>query len=247
MIVLKARQQLNFTVEESYKKFANDMAELDGPLGFKDVDIGTVPTFGASPIAGMKIKYPNKSIKFVGGYSLRGGLNALAEKSRDDDFIWIGFSVPNKNISYDELIHVSLPEIIRYFGAYRTTLDLNEFYAAYCGGYIYTDDGVNGFDAGGNPVDNNEEFKTLSRNSDIDIDGRNNIFGLRPVQYWDRELCHAALNFGPEEVAIRLNGKVPKVELMERGVYVILNEDPYMNFDDFLKMNEANKKILGLL
>ncbi|MGD7493788.1 hypothetical protein ACQCP4_00005, partial [Ralstonia pseudosolanacearum] len=65
-------------------------------------------------------------------------------------------------------------------------------------------------------------------------------------QYWDSKLCQRALEYGPDEVVMRLAGKVPKVERLGDGVYIVLNDDPAMSYDDFLSLNERCKEMLGL-
>lgn len=245
-IFVKAIPHGDIPVENCYKKFIENMSRLDSPLGFKDVDTSYVPRFDTNPVAAMKIKYPNKSIKFAGGYSFRDAVRLNFNKSKYDDYIWMGFKLPDKKINYKMFLHSEILKVIKSFGAYRATVDLNEFYVAYCGGYVYTEDGENGFDENGNPVRNNDSYNALARNSDIDIDGRNNIFCLRAVQYWSRELCHVALGFGPEEVENRLAGEASKLDISESGIYLVLDDNPFMSFDDFVQMNVKFRKKLGL-
>ena len=78
------------------------------------------------------------------------------------------------------------------------------------------------------------------------MDGRNFIYTLYPAQFWDAELCQHALGYGPDEVVARLRGKVPQVERLRNGVYLVLNDDPNLSFDEFIKMNESYKNILDL-
>lgn len=245
-IFIKAIPQADMSIENCYEKFIVNMNSLDSPLGFKDIDTSYVPQFEGSPVAAMKIRYSNKSIKFAGGYSFRDACRSNSNKSKYDDYIWMGFKVPDKSIDYKLLINNEILKVVESFGAYRATVDLDEFYVAYCGGYIYTENGENGFDENGNPVRNNDSFNALARSSDIDIDGRNNIFCLRAAQYWSRELCHVALGFGPEEVKNRLDGEASTLEISKNGIYVVLDDNPFMNFDDFLQMNIKFKNKLGL-
>lgn len=89
-------------------------------------------------------------------------------------------------------------------------------------------------------------YNELRANPEIDVDGRNNIYTLHAAQYWDSKLCQRALEYGPDEVVMRLAGKVPKVERLGDGVYIVLNDDPAMSYDDFLSLNERCKEMLGL-
>jgi hypothetical protein len=87
----------------------------------------------------------------------------------------------------------------------------------------------------------------LREDKSIDIDGRNNIYTLRPAQYWDAELCRRALGYDPDEVIARLHGRVPRAERLMDGVYTVLNDSPEMSYADFVEMNEKIKPILGLI
>lgn len=80
----------------------------------------------------------------------------------------------------------------------------------------------------------------------VDTDGRNNIFCLRPAHYWDEDLCRAAMGFGRDEVIRRLTGRVPRVEPLMDGVYVVFSDNPDLSFEEFCAYNDALKPVLGL-
>ena len=63
-------------------------------------------------------------------------------------------------------------------------------------------------------------YEKLKADPAINIDGRNNIFRLRPDNYWDRLLCEGAVGFGPEEVCGVWKGKSlsSQVRMLHEGV-----------------------------
>jgi len=91
-----------------------------------------------------------------------------------------------------------------------------------------------------------EIVATLRSSPAADIDGRNNIFTLEVAQYWDAELCQRALGYGRDEVIKRLTGKVPLVQPLMDGVYVVFNDDPDLTFEEFCAYNDRLKPVLGL-
>lgn len=98
--------------------------------------------------------------------------------------------------------------MIEAFRGYRAFCNFDQYLSAYYGGFHASE---TGFDACGNLIERNETYNRLRREG-VEVDGRCNIYALRPAQYWDTELCQRALGYGPEEVVTRLAGKVPKVE-----------------------------------
>ncbi len=86
----------------------------------------------------------------------------------------------------------------------------------------------------------------LREDPTINVDGRNNIYTLCSANFWDDELCRRALGYGPDEVIARLEGKVPKVQPLMDGVYVVFNDNAKQTYDEFLSLNETFKPLLGL-
>ena len=64
--------------------------------------------------------------------------------------------------------------------------------------------------------------------------------------YWDAELCQRALGYDRDEVIRRLAGKVPRVDPLMDGVYVVFNDDPALSYENFVQMNQNGKALLGL-
>ena len=145
-----------------------------------------------------------------------------------DEHVRYGFKVSNREINYSCVINNQVPQVVEAFEPYRTCV----YYDSYA------------FKYQGRSFEDNPTYFNLRENKSIDVDGRNNIYTLHPAQFWDAELCERALGYGPDEVVARLQGKVQDVRRLTNGVYLVLNDDPKLTYEDFVKMNEQIKPIL---
>jgi hypothetical protein len=65
-------------------------------------------------------------------------------------------------------------------------------------------------------------------------DGRNGVYRVMPVSFYDRLLCQRAFGQSPEQIAARLSGRIEDVRLFHDGVYLIGSSQP-------LPLAEADK------
>jgi hypothetical protein len=171
-------------------------------------------------------RYPDSEIVFEGAYLIRDKKFLYESKACDDK---LSFVIPINSVQkeYRIVLLRHFPELLSAIGGYRA--------AAYLGSY------ANQYDQIHRPV--------LTKLRDVDgkdIDGRNNIFTLNVVQYWDGQLCQRALGYGRDEVTKRLTGKVPLVQPLMDGVYVVFNDNPDLTFEEFCAYNDRLKPVLGL-
>jgi hypothetical protein len=161
----------------------------------------------------------------------RGERYHYQDEGKFDDNLQISFKSLNKAVDYRAVLHRHFAEVIEAFKAYRAEATFGLYHLHYCGGLKNT-----------NPV-----YNRLLADKTIDVDGRNNIYTLEPAQYWDAELCRRALGYRPEDVVRRLRGHALKVEPLMDGVYLVLNDDPQLSYEEFVAMNERYKAMLGLV
>lgn len=57
-------------------------------------------------------------------------------------------------------------------------------------------------------------------------DGRNGVYRVAPVAFFDRLLCQRAFVLSPEQIADRLSGRIEEVRLIHDGVYLIGSSEP---------------------
>lgn len=58
-----------------------------------------------------------------------------------------------------------------------------------------------------------------------DVDGRDGVFRISPVCFFDRELCNRAFGIPPAEIIDRLVGKIEHVEKIDDGVLIIATRE----------------------
>ena len=235
------------SIEVRHAEVAANMARIGAPLGWHDLAVPPAPDCGDQLRAVYTIKYPVRGLRFIGDYVYRGERYVYGDEASFDDMLRFGFKTSNKALDYRAIVHEHLPRVVEAFRGYRAFVGYDGYDAAHAGGYVPSDDGSTAFDETGYQVRRNPIYNALCRDSTIDIDGRNNIFTLRPAHYWDAELCQRALGYGRDEVIRRLQGKVPRVEPLMDGVYVVFNDDPALSYEAFVQINECFKPLLGLI
>jgi hypothetical protein len=232
------------SVEQRHAEVMERMTGFGTPLGFAGLELPPAPEFESRVIASYRVKPSIRGLKCEGNYLYRGGHFLYEDNAKFDDSLRYGFKVTNKAIDYRAVLHEQFPKVIEAFRGYRAFCSYGSYLSAYQDG---SPDGQLIIDANGYFVQNNPVYNRLREDKSIDIDGRNNIYTLRPAQYWDAELCRRALGYGPEGVMARLQGQVPRVERLMGGVYTVLNDDPVKSYKHFVAMNEQIKPVLGLI
>ncbi|WP_133612536.1 hypothetical protein [Dongia mobilis] len=204
------------------------MEQVGAPLGWSSAVVPPAPKFGKEIYASFNVRYQNKRVKCTGGYAYRSAAYLSDDCAAHDDRLFFRFDVRDSAINYQQLLRKNAPEVIEAFGAYRADL----CFFLYEVFFEQKNAGV---------------LQRLRSDASIDIDGRNNIFTLQAVNYWDGELCQRALGYGRDEVIRRLTGKVPRVEPLMDGVYVVFSDNPDLTFEEYCAYNDALKPVLGLV
>lgn len=230
-LLFHARPDRDLSIGQRHAWVMDGMSKFGPPLGFKGLDIPAVPDCGDGTIATYGVKFAIRGLKFIGDYRYRGEKYTYHDRGYMDEHMRYGFKVSNKEINYSNVIKNQIPQVVEAFEPYRAWVVFD--------GYAYSYQGDS-------PEDNSIYFK-LCEDESIDVDGRNNIYTLHPAQFWDAELCERALGYGPDEVIARLQGKVQDVRRLGNGVYLVLNDDPNLTYEEFVKMNEQIKPILGVI
>jgi hypothetical protein len=230
-IMLCYRAKHEEGIEQRHAEFMANMSRIGPPFGFAGVALPAAPDCGAELVAFYGVRYPIRGVRVMGTYTYRGATYQYEDRRCDDDQVSIEFKTSNKGLDYRAALHCHVPELAKAFRAYRATVYLGLHGMYYCGGTEET-----------NPV-----YNRLMADKSIDVDGRNNIYTLEVAQYWDAEVCRRALRYGRDEVIRRLRGRAPLVEPLMDGVYVVLNDDPNLTYDEFVAMNERFKALLGLV
>ncbi|MBL8709148.1 MAG: hypothetical protein JNL25_08150 [Rhodospirillaceae bacterium] len=215
------------SVADRHSEVLRRMEQVEPPLGWANAVVPPAPEFGKEIYAGYGVKYQDKRIKCNGGYAYRDAEYLSVDQSAHDDHLFFRFDIRDPEIDYGFILHVNAPQIIEAFGAYRA--DVGFFFY----GVLYEER-------------KKETPQSLRGNPASNFDGRNSILTLEAACFWDAELCRRALGYGRDEVIRRLDGKVPRVEPLIDGVYVVFNDDPDLTFEAYCAYNDALKPVLGL-
>lgn len=127
---------------------------------------------------------------------------AIADKAISDDFIVL--QVDTALVDFLVLCRSIFPEIVRVFQPYRasvvTDLDLD--------------------------LDDFDEISSQARRTGLDIDGRDSVYRLHPVNYFDRAMCQRAFSKSPEQVASAFASRVVSSQVFLDGVIVVISNEP---------------------
>lgn len=218
----------NVSIDERHRSVVQGMQNLQSPFSWRDLEVPAAPLRGRGDFSAIyELKYPSVPIFHTGSYQIRDPKYLYDEAASDDRFSF-EFKLDAPAFEYSSLVHQHLPDLVAAIGGYRARLPYGHFAIPY--GDLHQ-----------------KERKRLRDDNSIDTDGRNNIFSLDPVHFWNETLCQKALGFGRDEVIRRLTGKVPLVKPLMDGVYVVFSDDPDLTFEEYCAYNDALKPVLDLI
>lgn len=216
------------SIEERHNSIVEGMKNLHSPFSWRDFEAPVPPQRKKGSFSAVyKLRYPSSSILHIGWYQIRDAKYLYDEAACDDRFSF-EFKLGTPGLEYASLVHQHFPSLIAAIGGYRACLPYGHYAIPY--GDLHK-----------------EERVRLRDDEAIDTDGRNNIFALDPVHFWNEELCQKALGYGRDEVVHRLTGKVPRIEPLMDGVYVVFSDNPDLTFKEYCAYNDALKPVLGLI
>lgn len=74
-------------------------------------------------------------------------------------------------------------------------------------------------------LDDYEEIVELAQNQRIDADGRDSVFRINPVNFFDQQLCRRAFNLDVQHVIERLQGHVQNATLLDDGAFIVVTNE----------------------
>jgi len=120
----------------------------------------------------------------------------LRDIAHHDDSMVIEFD--SGLVDFGELTKQVFPALVEAFGAYRAAVK---------------DDAVS--------LEDWPRIAALAKSTDKDVDGRDSVFRIHAVNYFDKTLCMRAFNMEPAELIKRLGGVFERAELFLDGVLLI--------------------------
>jgi hypothetical protein len=127
---------------------------------------------------------------------------AISDKAISDDFMVLKFDC--HEIDFYEFCHDVFPEIIKAFRPYRAVVVTN----------LEQD------------LDDFEDIVEESYRTGKDIDGRDSIFRIQSVNYFDDTLCRRAFGISSSGVVEILKESVERAELISGGAFLVISCDP---------------------
>jgi hypothetical protein len=214
-------------VEERHQSIVDAMKNISSPFSWRDIVAPEVPVRANDALSSYyRLRYPSIGVLHSGSYRIRDK-RFYYDKAACDDRFSFDFTKEMESADYRSVVHHFFPELIAAIGGYRAVLHFDDYPIRYSELH-------------------KEVRKHLLKLDGIDIDGRNNIFTLHPAQFWDAELCQRALGYGRDEVIKRLTGRVPLVQPLMDGVYVVFDDNRDLTFEEFCAYNDRLKPVLGL-
>lgn len=206
VLEFRHRPNLYDEIRVRHKRFLSNQSDL--PEAWKIPDEGST---APSDIAGELSSIVSlngalgKGLKGEIVYQLRNE-SYLRDEAQYDDSFAIEFNA--KKVNYSDLVLKIFPKFVTAFESYRATIYEKSMARL---------DWAN--------------IVRESRNSGRDVNGRDGVYRINAVNYFDRELCRRAFSLLPEQVVDCLKGKVESVSLLGDGVLLIYSSELMENRD----------------
>jgi hypothetical protein len=94
-------------------------------------------------------------------------------------------------------------------------------------------------------LDDYDQVVEISQSSGIDADGRDSVFRINPVNYFDEEMCQRAFRLGAGEVVDRLQDHVELVDCKSDGVLIVVTGD-LVDRDNLKGVHDHVAGLLGI-
>jgi hypothetical protein len=216
---LSLRHRANYkeSIGQKHQNFLKGINDLILPWNFKELD--KIPDIGTELIAVINLnKLFKKGINGYLSYPYRDK-SYLKDNAQYDDILILEFD-PDV-LDYSNLIKNILPTFIKAFNCYRATIQ--------------------------NIGIANKDWPLIIQKcneSGIDVDGRDGVFRINSVNYYDEELCRRAFRLNPSDIVNRLSGKVESVSMLNDGVLLVYSKE-VLPIDELEKIDANVKSLLS--
>lgn len=215
-IELRHRAQSDETISERHGRFLDRIARLGSPWNLSG--IGSLPAIGAELLVSL-------SFGDLFGPGIKGRLtyvyrsaDYLEDNAQYDDSLFIEFKAGDMEL--DEIVKV-LPVYVEAFDAYRATLhNWNVTRSDW------------------------PDLVAACRKTGKDLNGRDGVYCINTINYFDRELCNRAFGSTPEQLVARLEGKLQSVSMIHDGVFMVYDSSE-MDARDFQGVDSYVRRFLG--
>lgn len=202
--------------EDKHHRFLQKISNLRVPWNLKNATrIADIGTDLSTEV--LLKKHLGKGLKGWIEYNFRNK-DYLKDKSLYDDFIFIAFDP--KKLDYEYFVKEVFPCYIIAFEGYRSAVANSELEMG--------DWGI---------------IKTRFRG--MDMGGRNSVFRINAVNYFDRDLCRRAFSLTPEKIVKCLGNKCEDVRMFGDGVLLVYTY-AFLEKEDLAKVDSEVRRMLGI-
>lgn len=218
VIGLRHRPNPNDDIGIRHKRFISRQSEVSKIWAIPDAGVIDLPEITGELVSVIDLNYLTEE-RLDGQivYSLRDE-KYLRDNAQYDDHVSIEFD-PDK-INYSDLVLNVFPIFVTAFESYRAAIYERKIARS----------------------DFREIIKSCS-DSGKDINGRDGVYRINAINYFDRELCWRAFNLSPEQIIDRLEGKVESVSSLHDGVLLIYSSK-FLDHDDLEKIDSEIRPLL---
>jgi hypothetical protein len=198
---MRYRAKAEETIAERHDQIVRGLAEVGPPWGIKNGVAVPGPDTEGSLVVQVNLT-PYLGLGIAGGllYKLRSS-EYLRDEAEFDDLLLL--EIDSTHVDYRSLVQIAFPAYVQAFTPYRGTIVLDQQLSA----------------------DEWPEIVRLGAETGRDVDGRDGVYRINPVSYFDRELCLRAFNLAPEEIVAQLQGKVESASILLDGVLLVATSE----------------------
>lgn len=194
---LRHRPRTDEPIEARHAKVMGDLMGIDPPWGLRGKQPVPVSPIGQDLQVEADLSAAlAPGVKATLTYVFRSA-SYLRDEGQYDDCFFLDFD--HASADYRSFVANIFPAYVRAFQPYRGTVVLDENLA----------------------VEDWDRVVDLRKATGKDVDGRDSVFRMGPVNYFDQELCRRAFGLAPEEVVSSLQGRVESVSMLLDGVLIV--------------------------
>lgn len=201
-VELRRRPQADEPIEARHDAVMAGLSQIDPPWGLR----------GRAPVPIRPIG-EELQVNVDLGPALGGAVKAtltyvyrsaayLRDEGQYDDCLFV--ECDPDTAGYKHLVTEVFPAYVRAFQPYRGTVNQDEDLA----------------------LEDWDRVVELRKATGEDIEGRDSVFRLGPVSYFDRELCRRAFDLTPEEVVNALDRRIESASMLLDGVLIVASVAP---------------------
>ena len=216
---LRHRPRVQESIAEKHKIFCNTLKEFDFPWGYKGHSVPNIDVKKPKIVYVVKLKELSpRGLRSYLTYSLRSD-QYLRDVAEHDDGVIIEFKPKDLDLSF--FVKEVFPRYIESFDCYRASVINREL--------------------------SRDDWTAVSEKMNStgkDVDGRDGVYRVNEINFYDRELCKRAFSLTPEKIVERLEGKVESVYLFHDGV-VLIYSSTLLPIDQLEEVDGKVRRWLG--